>query len=312
MKILMLGAGAVGGYFGGRMAEAGGDVSFLVRPQRAAVLAEKGLVVRSSRSGDIERPVTTVTRDAIPGPYDLVILSCKAYDLDDAMDAVAPAVGENTAILPLLNGLVHMDALDQRFGAEKVLGGICHIGATMTDDGEIRHLNPMQVVTLGTRSGDPLPQAQAVADLLAGTPVKGVLSDNIMLSMWEKFVMLTSMAAVTCLMRARVGDIMETAEGEAITLETLDECVRVATAAGFEPREKVVAQSRALQTERGSVFSASMLRDIEKGGLIEGEHIIGDMIARARDLGVATPNLRFAYCHVQAYEHRRDRERVAS
>lgn len=311
MKTLMLGAGAVGGYFGGRMAEAGGDVSFLVRPQRAAALAEKGLVVRS-RSGDIERPVTTVTRDAIAGPYDLVILSCKAYDLDDAMEAIAPAVGEGTAILPLLNGLVHMEALDARFGAEKVLGGICHIGATMNEDGEILHINPMQVVTAGARSGGSLPQAQALADLLADTPVKVVLSDTIMLSMWEKFVMLTSMASVTCLMRARVGDIMETAEGEAITLETLDECVQVATASGYAPREKVVAQSRALQTERGSLFSASMLRDIEKGGLIEGEHIIGDMIARAKKLGVATPNLRLAYCHVQAYEHRRDREKAAS
>ena len=293
------------------MAEAGGDVSFLVRPRRAAALAEKGLVVRS-RSGDIERPVTTVTRDAIPGPYDLVILSCKAYDLDDAMDAIAPAVGEGTAILPLLNGLVHMEALDARFGADKVLGGICHIGATVNDEGEILHLNPLQIVTAGTRSGDPSPQAQAMADLLADTPVKVVISDSIMLSMWEKFVMLTSMAAVTCTMRARVGDIMETAEGEAITLETLEECVRVATASGYEPREKVVAQSRALQTERGSLFSASMLRDIEKGGLIEGEHIIGDMIARAKQLGVATPNLRLAYCHVQAYERRRDREKAAS
>lgn len=311
MKILMLGAGAVGGYFGGRMAEAGGDVSFLVRPQRAAVLAERGLVVRS-RSGDIERPVTAVTRDAIPGTYDLVILTCKAYDLDDAMDAVAPAVGENTAILPLLNGLVHMEALDERFGAGRVLGGICHIGVTMTEDGEIRHLNPLQVVTVGDRSGAPSAQATALADLLADTPVKVVLTDSIMQSMWEKFVMLTSMAAVTCLMRARVGDVMETEEGEAITLETLDECVRVATAAGFAPREKVVAQSRALQTERGSIFSASMLRDIEKGGLIESEHILGNMISRAREFGVATPNLRLAYCHVQAYERRRDRERNAS
>lgn len=311
MKTLILGAGAVGGYFGGRMAEAGGDVSFLVRPQRAAVLAERGLVVRS-RSGDIERPVTTVTRDTIPGPYDLVILSCKAYDLEDAMEAVAPAVGEGTAILPLLNGLVHMEALDARFGAARVLGGICHIGATMTDTGEIRHLNPLQVITVGHRSGAASSQAQTLADLLADTPVKVVVSDNIMLSMWEKFVMLASMAAVTCLMRARVGDIMETDEGEAITLETLDECVRVASAAGYEPREKVVEQSRKLQTERGSIFSASMLRDIEKGGLIEGEHIIGDMIARARQLGVSTPNLRLALCHVQAYERRRDRERESA
>lgn len=307
MRILVLGAGAVGGYFGGRLAEAGADVTFLVRPGRARQLAERGLVVRS-KSGDIERPVPTVGRDAIPGPFDLVILTCKAYDLEDAMDAVAPAIGPQTAVLPLLNGLAHMEALDARFGEARVLGGICHIGATMTADGDIRHLTPLQVLTLGSRSGVTSPLCAAVADLLKAGPVKVVVSDGIMLNMWEKFVMLASMAAMTCLMRAAVGDIMETAEGEAITLETLDECVRVATAAGYVPRDKVLAQTRGLQTERGSTFSASMLRDIEKGGPVEGDHIVGDMLARAGTLGVATPNLRLAHCHLQAYQARRARE----
>ncbi len=310
MRILVLGAGAVGGYFGGRLAEAGADVTFLVRPGRAKQLAERGLVVRS-KSGDIERPVPTVGRDSIPGPFDLVILTCKAYDLDDAMDAIAPAVGSETKILPLLNGLAHMEALDARFGEGRVLGGICHIGSTMTAEGDIRHLNPLQVLTLGPRSGVPSALCTGVAELLKDGPVKVVVSDGIMLNMWEKFVMLASMAAMTCLMRAAVGDIMEAKDGEAATLETLDECVRVATAAGYPPREKVLAQTRGLQTERGSTFSASMLRDIEKGGPIEGDHIVGDMLARARALDVATPNLRLAYCHLQAYQARRTREAKA-
>lgn len=307
MRILVLGAGAVGGYFGGRMAEAGADVTFLVRPGRAQQLAERGLVVRS-KSGDIERPVPTVGREAVGGPYDLVILTCKAYDLEDAMDAVAPAVGAETKVLPLLNGLAHMEALDARFGAERVLGGVCHIGATMTAEGDIRHLNPLQVLTLGDRSGDASAICDAVADLLKDTPVKVVVSDTVMLAMWEKFVMLTSMAAMTSLMRGTVGDIMAADEGEAIVLETIDECAAVATAAGYAPRAKVLDQTRALQTERGSVFSASMMRDIEKGGAIEGDHIVGDMIRRGRALGVATPNLRLAYCHLQTYEARRARE----
>jgi len=307
MRILVLGAGAVGGYFGGRLAEAGADVTFLVRSGRARQLAERGLVVRSG-SGDIERPVPTVGRDAVPGPFDLVILTCKAYDLADAMEAVAPAVGPETAVLPLLNGLAHMAALDARFGPERVLGGICHIGATMTAEGEIRHLNPLQVLTLGPRSGGPSPRCDGVAELLRESPVKVVVSEAILLNMWEKFVMLASMAAMTCLMRGAVGDIMATDEGEAITVETLDECVRVATAAGHAPRGNVVEQARALQTERGSTFSASMLRDIEKGGPTEGEHIVGDMLTRARELGVPTPNLRLAYCHLQAYQARRARE----
>lgn len=307
MRILVLGAGAVGGYFGGRMAEAGADVTFLVRPGRARQLAERGLVVRS-KSGDIERPVPTVGRDAVGGPYDMVILTCKAYDLADAMDAVAPAVGPETLVLPLLNGLAHMEALDARFGAARVLGGVCHIGSTMTPEGEIRHLNPLQVLTLGPRSGEASALCAAVADLLKDTPVKVVVSDSVMLAMWEKFVMLTSMAAMTCLMRGAVGDIMAAAEGEAIVLETIGECAAVAAAAGYEPRAKVLDQTKALQTERGSTFSASMLRDIEKAGAIEGDHIVGDMLRRGKALGVATPNLRLAYCHLQAYEARRARE----
>lgn len=307
MRILVLGAGAVGGYFGGRLAEAGADVTFLVRPGRARQLAERGLIVRS-KSGDIERPVPTVGREAVGGPYDLVILTCKAYDLADSVEAVAPAVGPRTVVLPLLNGLAHMEALDARFGAERVLGGICHIGVTMTAEGEIRHLNPLQVLTLGVRGGEPSALCAALADLLKDTPVKVVLSDAILLAMWEKFVMLTSMAAMTSLMRGAVGDIMAADEGEAIVLETIDECAAVATAAGYAPRAKVLDQTRALQTERGSVFSASMMRDIEKGGLIEGDHIVGDMIRRGRAFGVATPNLRLAYCHLQTYEARRARE----
>jgi len=307
MRILVLGAGAVGGYFGGRLAEAGADVTFLVRPGRAAQLARHGLVVRS-KSGDIERSVPAIGPGDVTAPFDLVILTCKAYDLEDAMGAVAPALGPGTAVLPLLNGLAHMDALDARFGADRILGGVCHIGATLTADGEIRHLNPLQVLTLGDRTGAPSATCEAVAAVLKDSPVKVVVTDAIVLGMWEKFVMLTSMAAATCLMRAAVGDIMEAADGEAIILETLDECARVATAAGYAPRAKTMEQVRTLQTERGSTFSASMLRDMEKGGRIEGEHILGDMIRRARALGVATPNLRLAYCHVQAYEARRARE----
>mgnify|MGYP003851306383 CR=1 FL=1 len=307
MKILILGAGGVGGYFGGRLAEAGADVTFLVRERRAAQLAENGLVVRS-KFGDIERPVQTVLRDTIPGPFDVVILTCKAYDLEDAMDAIAPAVGEGTKIVPLLNGLAHMDALDARFGADKVLGGVCHISATLSPEGEVRHLNPMQGVTVGDRSGGACEAGATIAAFLKDTPVKVVESDTIALSMWEKFVMLTSLAANTCLMRASVGDIMETAEGEAIVLETVAECARVAEASGFPPRDKVLAQAKTFQTETGSPVSASMLRDIEKGGPTEGKHIVGDMVERAKAQGIATPNLRLALCHLQAYENRRIRE----
>src|SRR5690349_21850600 len=142
MKILVLGAGGVGGYFGGRLAEAGADVTFLVRPRRAEQLARNGLVVESP-FGDIRRPVATTLDAATGGPYELVLLTCKAYDLESAVEAIAPAVGRGAAVLPLLNGMAHLEALDARFGAAQVLGGLCFVAATLTADGTVQQLGSM-------------------------------------------------------------------------------------------------------------------------------------------------------------------------
>src|SRR5436305_1971639 len=124
MRILVLGAGAIGGYFGGRLAEAGVDVTFLVRPQRQRRLAEDGLVIRSP-AGDINRKAETVLAGDIRSLYDVVLLTCKAYDLDAALHAIAPAMGPKSVIIPMLNGLLHLDILIKRFGRERVMGGGC-------------------------------------------------------------------------------------------------------------------------------------------------------------------------------------------
>lgn len=306
MKILVLGAGAVGGYFGGRMAEAGADVSFFVRERRAGQLAKDGLVVKSA-FGDIQMPVKTYTDGQVDQVFDVVVLTNKSYDLDSSMDAIAPAVGPNSAVLPLLNGLAHYDALDARFGAERVIGGLCHLAATLTGEGEIHHLNQLHSVTVGERGGETSPRCQSIADLLAKTPVHVRLSPDIAQDGWEKLVLLSTLASATCLMRASVGDIMATDEGETIVLELLDECIALAEAAGHRPSPKAIETAQKLLTERGSAFTASMLRDIENGGLIEGDHILGYMVASGSEAGVQTPGLRIAKCHLQAYEQRRAR-----
>ncbi len=306
MKILVLGAGAVGGYFGGRLAEAGADVSFFVRERRAAQLAKDGLVVKSA-FGDIQIPAKTYTDGQIDQAFDMVILTNKSYDLESSMDAIAPAVGPDSAVLPLLNGLAHFEALDARFGAERVIGGLCHLAATLTNDGEVHHLNKLHSLTLGERDGPVSPRCQAFADLLADSSVHVRLSPDIAQDGWEKLVLLSTLASATCLMRASVGDIMATDDGETIVLELLEECVAVANAAGHKPSPKAIETAHALLTERGSAFTASMLRDIENGGLIEGEHILGYMADSGHAAGVQTPGLRIAHCHLQAYEQRRAR-----
>jgi 2-dehydropantoate 2-reductase len=208
-------------------------------------------------------------------------------------------------VLPLLNGLRHLDRLDERFGATRVLGGLCAIPATLGANGRVEHLGTFHRMTFGERDGRRSRRIDAFAELAARAKFDSATSDDILLEMWEKWVLLATLAGMTCLMRAPVGAIVATHEGEALTKELLDECSAIATASGHKPRAKVIEQSRGMLTARGSSFTASMLRDIERGGQTEGEHILGDLLQRARTLGVAAPLLRIAASHVEAYEARR-------
>ncbi len=303
MRILVLGAGAVGGYFGGRLAEAGRDVTFLVRAPRAAALAEKGLKVDSAL-GDFQVPVKVATADRVGGPYDLVILTAKHYDLDAAIDTIRPAVGPGTAVLPLLNGLVHLNRLDAAFGPDRVLGGVAYVGAVLLPDGSIRHVNRMSGIAFGERGGGVSERVRAIEQQFANTPVAAPANDNILQEMWEKFIMMGAMAGMNCLMRGNVGEIVATEDGEALMVEALAECRAVAEAAGFAPRPQARERVQALLTERGSVNSASMRQDLEAGRRTEAAAIVGDMLRRARHFGLLTPLLRAAWCHLQVHENR--------
>ena len=303
MRTLILGAGGIGGYYGGRLAEAGADVTFLVRPARAERLAANGLVI-ASPVGNAGLPVHHIT--TAEGAYDLVILSCKAYDLDAAIAAIGPAVGPTTTILPLLNGIAHLDRLDAAFGAEHVIGGTAHISVTMDADGTIRQLSELHLLTYGEReTGAPSARCDAIEALFAPAGFDGKRSDVILQEMWEKFAFITAAAGITCLMRASTGAIMATDDGERLTIKMLDECAAVAEASGFPLRAKPRDWGQKLLTTHGSPFTASMLRDLESGARVEADHLQGDMIARGRALGVETEMLRVAFCALQAYANRR-------
>jgi 2-dehydropantoate 2-reductase len=309
MKILVLGAGAIGGYFGGRLVQAGADVTFLVRERRAAQLRMRGLVVRSPH-GDYTLAVPWLLREQIAAPADLVLLACKAYDLEAAIDAIAPAVGPATLVLPLLNGLAHVDRLCARLGAARVAGGSCGIPATLTQDGDVVHLGEFHRIVFGMLPGtapDALPKLQALHALFAATPVTVELTANMTLALWEKFVGLATLAAITCLMRASVGDILHSDDGAALIAAAYAACEATARAAGQAPRDAAMAPFRALLADRASPMTASMLRDLEAGGRTEGAHIVGDMLQRARAAGVEPGPLRHAWCHLQAAEWRRER-----
>jgi 2-dehydropantoate 2-reductase len=309
MRILVVGAGAIGGYFGGRLKEAGRDVTFLVRARRAAQLAKTGLVIRSPY-GDADLPAPpTVAAETLCEHYDLILLSCKAYDLGSAMESFAPAVGPNTAILPMLNGMAHMDMLAARFGA--VLGGQCVISTTLDGEGRILHLNDTHGLSFGECDGSISARAGAIAATLSGARFESRLSNAILQEMWEKWVLISTMAGITCLMRAPVGDIVA-ADATELALSMLDECSAIAAAQGFAPREPTMARNRSMLTLQGSTFAASMLRDIERGAPTEADHIVGDLLLRAGSAPRGAALLGIAYAHLKAYEARRKREKAAA
>lgn len=306
MRILILGAGAIGGYFGARLHEAGGNVTFLVRGARTSQLAAHGLRVESPL-GNIRIKPKTITVDATHEHFDVIILTCKAYDLGSAVDSISPFAGPDSIILPLLNGIAHLGMLDSRFGRNRMLGGVAHLAVTLTPEGDISHLNDMHKLIFGSRSSQTSRWLAPLAQLLSEASVDYRVSDNVEQDMWDKCVFLSTLAAATCTMRASIGGILATIAGEKFILDLLSESENIAAACDFPPSAKQLATYRAQLTERGSDLTASMLRDIERGGPTEADHILGDMVRRGDAHGVPIPLLRLAYSHLQAYEARRVR-----
>ena len=306
MRYLVVGAGALGGYFGGRLIEAGHDVTFLLRPGRAQALQATGLIVKS-RCGDLSLPAPPFVLAAdIASSYDVVVVGCKAYDLADTMASFAPAVGPGTAILPLLNGMRHLDALADRFGREHVLGGLCLISATLDAAGAVQHLNDLHALVFGELDGTASARVAAIEHDFATTRFDGRASADILLEMWEKWVFIASAAGITCLMRGTVGDVVA-GGGAGFALALLDECASIAAANGFAPRAPSLERARAALAAAGSPMSASMLKDIERGGPIEADHVLGDLIAHANGEPSGVSLLRVAHAHLNAYEARRAR-----
>ena len=304
MRALVVGAGAIGGYFGGRMLQAGRDVTFLVRPKRASELASAGLVIKSPNGDGTLKNPPTVQADSIKDHFDVVFLSCKAFDLDDAIKSFAPAVGPKTSIIPMLNGMQHLKILDDRFGPERVLGGLCAIAVTLNEAREVVQLQPMQSLAFGERDGKTSERVGAIAE--AFSVVKGaVASQNVIQDMWEKWVFLCSIAASTSLMRAPVGVIVSSPGGRDFLLGIVDECSAVAKAAGHEPGAAAFQRTKTMLTAEGSTMTASMFRDIKVGAKVEADHVVGDMIARAEAAKIPVPKLRVAYTHLKAYEKQR-------
>ncbi|MFD8690308.1 ketopantoate reductase family protein [Streptomyces sp. NPDC059651] len=303
MKILVVGAGATGGYFGARLAQAGKDVTFLVRPRRAAALRERGLRITGLGEEETLTP-RLVTADRLTGSYDLVLLSVKSTALDGALDDIAPAVGPGTAIVPLLNGMAHLARLNDRFGEKAVLGGVARVITTLNGEGDIVRLAPVASLTIGEQQGGTSQRVEAIAAVLADAGIDTYPSKAVLAAMWSKWVFISTLAGLTCLMRGTVGDVSAVPGGPGFVTALLAECAAVAAAAGHPVREKELDAVAGMLTAEGSSLTASLYRDVAQGAPTEAEHVFGDLTDRARQLSVDTPLLDLVTLNLRVHEHR--------
>ncbi|GAN97890.1 2-dehydropantoate 2-reductase [Komagataeibacter europaeus NBRC 3261] len=303
-RILVVGAGAVGGYFGARMASAGHDVTFLVRERRLQQLRAEGLCLISS-VGEATITPRTVMAEEIEGPYDIILLSVKAYSLMAAMNDFAPAVGPQTRIIPLLNGMQHLDILADRFGPGAVMGGTCFIVSKLDAQGRIVQTGSLPRLSVGERDGRDTPAARSIAEILSGPGFETVCSSHILQDMWDKWVLLASLGSICCLMRGTVGDVATQPAGQAFAQAVIHECASTAGAAGYPLRDAALKGTVGLLTKTDSTLTSSMFRDLLQGAPVEAQQIIGDLVRRARVHQIPTPLLDLTDLNLRVYEQQR-------
>ncbi len=309
MRYLVLGAGALGGYFGGMLLKGGADVTFLVRPKRAAQLQRDGLVVKS-QDGELRVQARTLQQGQVDGAYDVVLLCCKAYDLDDAINAIAPAVGDQGVVLPVLNGVRHIEVLAKAFGAQRVLGGLTAINAALMPDGIIQQSQVrINITAIGELDGRISSRCTAIKTALEAGGIPVQVSENIIAGMWMKFFGFACSATVASLSRSRAGAIASSGAGASFVSAVIEECTRAVTAEGYPPPPETAGLIQGLFSQPNSTYGPSMLIDIEDGRPTEAEHTIGDLMERATRRGVSTPLLGAALCNLEAYEINRSRSR---
>ena len=307
MRILVIGAGATGGFYGGRLAQLGRDVTFLVRPARAEALRRNGLQIVSPL-GDATLDPQLITADelrASPSPFDLILVATKAYSLEQAIEDFAPAVGSNTTILPILNGMRQLDLLDERFGAKHVIGGTCRINSDLDSEGRILQLSTLGDFTFGERSGEHTARIRRIAAELDGALFKSALSPDILAAMWHKWYVLAALNIICILPQGTIGEVVAQPRGLAFANAAIDECIAIAAANGYPPPADLVAFDRKRLTEPGSDLTSSMYRDIKKNAPVEADHIIGHLLARAESHNIAPPLLRATYIQLRVYQQRR-------
>ncbi|TGA98914.1 2-dehydropantoate 2-reductase [Sporolactobacillus shoreae] len=301
MRILVLGAGGIGGYFGGRLVEKGEDVTFLVRSKRKQQLEKNGLIIRSV-NGDFTCTPKLVTKTDVAGPFDLVLFSTKSYHLEEAIEDLQPFVGGETVILPLLNGIAHVSQLKQAFDGDKVIGGLCFIETTLNETGDVIQTSPADRLVYGELEHPDTKRIREIADAFSGTKADFVLSDHIEQDLWHKYLFITVLSGVTTLMRAPIGPIRESEGGRNFIRQMFEEGAQIMRAAGAPIQNNIVDQHMKTIDQIGYDMKSSMQRDMEKGSSIEGDHLQGYLLQLADQFHVDAPLLKVVYQNLKVYE----------
>lgn len=304
MKILVVGAGAIGGYFGGRLLEKGEDVTFLVRENRRKQLEKTGLIIESI-NGDIAIQPPMILAGENEDKFDVILITTKSYQLRGAIEDIRPHLKKDGMVLPLLNGVSHVDELIEAFGDDAVIGGLCFIETTLDANGTVVQPSPMNQLVYGERTGERTPRIEWLESTFKGTKADFILSENINQDMWHKYMFITAMSGVTSLMGSSIGPITELESGKRITIALLNEISNVMTKMDA-PIQKDIAKiqfNRICELKRG--MKSSMQRDMEKSLPTEAEHLQGFIIKKARELQLSVPILDTIYTKLSLYEEQR-------
>lgn len=311
LRVLVVGAGAVGGYFGGRLAEAGRDVTFLVRGARAEKLRERGLEILSPH-GDATIEPKTVTAEELSEPYDLILLAVKTYALEQAIRDLRPAMGEHSVVLPVLNGMRHIDALCASYGSSRVLGGVCIVATTLDDQGRVVQLRDDQQLVYGELDGTPSARIDRIDATMQGAGFTARASFRIVSEMWEKWAFIAATGAATCLLRGSTSEILAAPRGLDFMRAVIGECAAVPAAYASPLHVDTFERIRTTLTDPNGGLTSSMYRDLQKGAAIEADAILGDFCARGEAAGLALPLLGAAFAQLSIYEAPRREERVSA
>ena len=300
MKILVLGVGGIGGFFGGHLHEIGADVTFLVRPKRRALLQANGLRIISPL-GNLNLDPKLVLSDELKPVYDIILISCKTYDLDQAIIDLRSTKGRGI-IIPFLNGVTHMKKLDEEFGQDNVMGGVAHISSTVNKDGTIEHFSEFKKLTFGNRDLSKNNALKEFAEVCAKTKFDVALSDDINLDLWKKWVFISTVAGATTLFSCSLGEIVKSDFGKQIIIDLFNECRSIAKLYKYDYEDSEADIILKTITNPGSPIKASMQRDVEKKSFTEHEQIFGDLINKGQKYSFDCPILMSCYVRMNVYQ----------